>query len=67
MSDKTSGNSKLPIGAELLPELERPFDVDVDLAVSLASLGASPVLVRAIGGDEALLQADQLPHVPDGS
>ena len=58
-SDSTSANDKLPEGTTVLhvgpPEVEVVHDVD--LALDLARLGASPTLVRAVGGEDAVREA----------
>jgi hypothetical protein len=58
-SNHTSTSDKLPEGTTVLnvgpPEVE--VVRDVDLALDLARLGASPTLVREVGGEDAVREA----------
>jgi hypothetical protein len=52
-SDPQARNTELPEGAFILTSAqEKGTGDDVELAVGLARLGASPLAVRALGGEE---------------
>jgi hypothetical protein len=51
-------NIKLPEGTAILDFGQRETALDVELALDLARLGASPVLIRAVGGDAAVRTAE---------
>ncbi len=50
-------NNKLPEGAAVLEVGPPEIVYDIDLALDLARLGASPTLVRAVGGEDAVREA----------
>jgi hypothetical protein len=50
--------NELPEGTVILTSAQPTGAVDVELAVDLARRGASPLVVRAVGGDEAVRQAE---------
>ena len=56
-SDPINENSKLPVGTTVLEVGPLEIVRDMDLALDLARLGASPALVRAVGGEDAVREA----------
>ncbi len=56
-SHPISENSKLPVGTTVLEVGPLEIVHDMDLALDLARLGASPALVRAVGGEDAVREA----------
>jgi len=50
-------NNKLPEGTVVLDVGPPEVELDVDLALDLARLGASPMLIRAVGGEDAVRAA----------
>lgn len=54
VSDPISENDQLPEGAAVLEVGSSEVVHDVDLALDLARLGASPSLVRFVGGENAI-------------
>jgi hypothetical protein len=55
--DPMHENGKLPEGVILLDSEQPEIELDADLALDLARLGASPLLVRAVGGEDAVRAA----------
>jgi len=54
--DLISTNGSLPEGAAVLEAGPSEIVHDIDLALDLARLGASPSLVRSVGGETAVRQ-----------
>jgi len=50
-------NTRLPEGAAVLDVGPLEIVHDMDLALDLARLGASPTLLRALGGEDAVSKA----------
>jgi hypothetical protein len=64
MSHKT----ELPVGTVILESAQPDgAELDVGLAVELARLGASSMLVRAVGGDQAVHEAEAITGNRNGS
>ncbi len=53
-------NNELPEGTVVLKHAQPNGERDVALAIDLARLGASPMAIRALGGEEAVRQAEAL-------
>lgn len=55
-----SENTELPGGTIVLPDAQPKGagELDVELALDLARLGASPMAIRALGGEEAVRKAE---------
>jgi hypothetical protein len=50
-------SDKLPEGAAVLEVGPPEIVYDMDLALDLARLGASPTLIRSVGGEDAVREA----------
>ncbi len=55
-----SDNAELPEGTIVLTDTQPKGTgaLDVELALDLARLGASPMAIRALGGEEAVRKAE---------
>ena len=56
-SNHVNKNNKLPVGTTVLEVGPLEIVHDMDLALDLARLGASPTLVREVGGEDAVREA----------
>lgn len=57
-SESMTESNELPEGTVVLKFAQPNGEIDVNLAMDLARLGGSPMVVRAVGGDEAVRQVE---------